>query len=168
MFRAKVAIIHANQNIRIPDKGLIHRLTVVRAGAAIASTTFIAIPSPSPEVRLRVGMKDVDMKEGIPYTDINRLRLAIVPEDNFATELPSEARYSIDRWNVALIRETGFVFTVEGRGEQVKLATSDASKIKSGDRLVFEISNITRLNGRGAKEEIVPATSSRYLSLQIK
>lgn len=129
-------------------------LSVYSSGTFIGTQKFRVKQIPKPELVLKSGAKEIDLKRGVSKSGFPReITLDAVADPDFAQFLPQDARYRVTRWEVTLARGARPIETKEVTSTKVSLA-SFVSKIRPGDRIVIEAKQVQRMNFKNEKEEV--------------
>ncbi len=127
-------------------------LSVYSNGTYIGKQTFRVKQIPKPELVLKEGSTEIDLKRGV--TKVPRtLTLEAVPDPDFKEFLPKDARYRVTRWEITLARGARAVETIRATSPKVSIS-SFVSKARPGDRIVIEAKEIQRMNFRGERENV--------------
>lgn len=127
-------------------------LSVYSGGIFIGSQKFRVKQIPKPELVLKSGGREIDLKRGVKKVP-REITLQAVADDDFAQFLPKDARYRVTKWEVTLARGARAVETKQVSGTKANLA-SFVSKARPNDRIVIEAKEVQRMNFRGEKEKI--------------
>ncbi|GAB4330608.1 MAG: gliding motility protein GldM [Flammeovirgaceae bacterium] len=136
----------------VPDKAEV-ALTVFSGGNKIGTEKFRVKPVPKPEIKLFVAGKAANLKEGHATTEVRTLGIKAVPDGDFASFLPKDARYRVAEWDITLARGKRAIKQFKGTGEQFN-ANEIASEAKPGDRIVIEVKKVQRMNFKDRVEEV--------------
>lgn len=127
-------------------------LSVYSNGVFIGTQKFRVKNIPKPELVLKSGGKEIDLKRGV--TNIPReITLNAVPDPDFAQFLPEDARYRVTKWEVTLARGPRAIETKQVTTTRANLA-SFVSKARPGDRIVIEAKEIQRMNFKNERETV--------------
>ncbi len=127
-------------------------LSVYSAGTFIGSQKFRVKQIPTPELVLKSGGKEIDLKRGVSKVP-REMNLDAVADADFAQFLPKDARYRVTKWEVSLARGARAVDTKQVTSPKVDLG-SWVSKARAGDRIVIEAKEVQRMNFKGETEKI--------------
>jgi gliding motility-associated protein GldM len=128
-------------------------LTVVNAGNTIGTETFKVRRIPKPDVVVRSGGREIDLKIGAKATSLRALEVVVEAEEGFKSFLPRDARYMATEYDVILARGDRPVQTLKGTGTSVNLA-SLITQARPGDRIVIDIKKVQRMNFRDQREDV--------------
>lgn len=128
-------------------------LTVVNGGNTIGTETFKVRRIPKPDVVVRSGGRDIDLKIGAKATALRALEVVVEAEEGFKSFLPKDARYMATEYDVILARGDRPVQTLKGSGTSVNLGPL-VSQARPGDRLVIDIKKVQRMNFRDQREDV--------------
>ncbi len=139
-------------------------LSVSSGGNPIGSQTFQVRPIPKPEVKIFVGGREANDKQGTPGTAVRNMQLRAIPDAGFATFLPDDARYRVARYEVTLVRgkrPVGGTRTVNG--PQADLSDI-VNSYREGDRLYVDVKEVQRQNFQGNVE---PVSVSKTMNIPL-
>lgn len=136
------------------------KLRVSNGGSPLDTKTFSVKKPPLPSYGFKLRGKDIDFKKGAKASSIRSIDVKALAEENFAREVPKDARYRIRQMEVILARGTRPVIRQTFKSEKLNLSQY-ASQARPGDRLVIEIKNTTRRTYQG-KDEKVPTRNEIY------
>jgi gliding motility-associated protein GldM len=129
-------------------------LTVSSNGNRIGTEEFSVKRIPKPDIKIFNGSKPVNLKQGEGANALRVLRAQAIPDENFLSQLPEDARYKVTRWVITLARGPRAI------GQPIK-ATSETVNLsqlmenaRPGDRIVVSIEQVLRRNFRGNTEEV--------------
>ena len=136
------------------------KLTVSNGGNVLGTETFSVKKPPLPKFSFKTRGKDIDMKNGIKASSFRSMDVAAIADENFAREVPKDARYRIREIEIILARGTRPVARGTVKKQKVNLS-SYASQARPGDILVVEIKKVYRRTYQG-KNERVPVKNEIY------
>ena len=140
-------------------------LSVYSSGTFIGTQKFRVKSIPKPELVLKSGGKEIDLKRGV--TNIPReITLNAVPDADFAQFLPEDARYRVTKWEVTLARGQRGIETKQITTTKANLA-SFVSKARAGDRIVIEAKEIQRMNFKNERENVRISVNSAIKTVPI-
>ncbi|RUA34924.1 MAG: gliding motility protein GldM [Bacteroidetes bacterium] len=129
-------------------------LGVSSNGNKIGNVEFDVQRIPKPEIKVFNGSKPVNLRQGESAGALRVLRAQAIPDENFKTQLPDDARYRVNRWTITLARGPRAIGQpIKATSETVNLSQL-MSNARAGDRLVVEIAQVLRMNFRGNTEEV--------------
>jgi gliding motility-associated protein GldM len=128
-------------------------LNVSSGGNAIGSEVFDVKPVPLPKYSIQNRGKNVDMKNGEKIATMRAIQVKAEADENFAREVPKDARYSVRKVTVILARGSRGVQTIEATSENIDLGPLIA-QAREGDRLVIEIKEVVRRTFEGSQERV--------------
>lgn len=108
---------------------------------------------PKPTIVVLSGGRQVDEKMGFPAPGPRSLTVDTYPDEYFKTILPLEARYNIGRVVVTLARGKRPILTETFNSGNLTL-TNMAASAQPGDRIILEISDVTRLSAVRGSESV--------------
>ncbi len=127
-------------------------LSVYSNGTYIGTQTFRVKQIPKPDLVLKEGSTEIDLKRGV--TKVPRtLTLEAVPDPDFKEFLPKDARYRVTKWEITLARGARPVDIIRATSPKANLS-SFVSKARAGDRIVVQAMEVQRMNFRGEKENV--------------
>ncbi len=127
-------------------------LSVYSSGTFIGSQKFRVKQIPTPELVLKSGGKEIDLKRGVSKVP-REITLEAIGDTDFAQFLPKDARYKVTKWEVSLARGARAVQTLPFTSTKADLS-SFVSKARPGDRIVIEAKEVQRMNFRGEREKV--------------
>jgi gliding motility-associated protein GldM len=127
-------------------------LSVYSSGTFIGTQKFRVKPIPKPELILKSGGREVNLKEGVDGVP-RQLTLDAVPDADFAQFLPKDARFRVTQWEVILARGQRPVDRKMVSGPTVSLSDW-VSKARPNDRIVIEAKEVQRMNFKGEREVV--------------
>jgi len=133
------------------------KLSVKNDGNTLSVEEFDVKKVPPPSVQLTSRGKPIDLENGVPGASLATLRVSAEADENFAREVPKDARYRVRRIEVKLARAGRQVKTGKFSSENVDLR-SWRSLFRKGDNLVIKVENITRRTYQGENERVKPLT----------
>jgi len=140
-------------------------LNVYSGGTYIGKKTFRVKQIPKPEIVLKSGGKELDLKRGV--TQIPReITLQAVPDADFAQFLPDDAQYRVTKWEVTLARGARGLETKQVTSSKANLA-SFVSKARPGDRIVVEAKEVQRMNFKKERENVKIGVNSAIKTVPI-
>lgn len=124
-------------------------ITVSSGGQTIGTEKFKVrlVPKPDIKVTLPSG-KEANQKKGERAGAVRSLKMkAVCPDATFAQNLPKDARYSVSKWEVMLVRGKRPVNkrTVSGSSTNV----SSLGQQRPGDRILIDVKSVVRRNFEG-------------------
>lgn len=140
-------------------------LSVYSSGTFIGTQKFRVKSIPKPELVLKSGGKEIDLKRGVSKIP-REITLQAVPDADFAQFLPQDARYRVTKWEVTLARGARAIETKKVTTTKANLA-SFVSKARPGDRIVIEAKEVQRLNFKNEKENVKIGVNSSIKTVPI-
>lgn len=138
----------------VPTKAKVD-LTVSSNGFTIGTESFTVKRVPKPTLTVfGPGNKPVNLKQGEDISRFRTMSIKAVPDEDFASFLPKDARYRVVDAEIVLARGS------RPAAQPVKLSNETAnlsnlmSKAKAGDRLVIEVKKVQRMNFKGEVEDV--------------
>ena len=127
-------------------------LSVYSSGTFIGTQKFRVKQIPKPELVLKSGGKEIDLRNGVKQIP-REISLLAVPDADFAQFLPDDAQYRVTKWEVTLARGARPIDSKKVTGLKANLA-SFVSKARPGDRIVIEAKEVQRRNFKKELENI--------------
>ncbi|MCG8307389.1 MAG: gliding motility protein GldM [Cytophagales bacterium] len=140
-------------------------LSVYSSGTFIGTQKFRVKSIPKPEIVLKSGGKDIDLKRGVSKVP-REITLEAVPDADFAQFLPDDANYRVTKWEVTLARGPRAIETKPITSTRANLA-SFVSKARPGDRIVVEAKEVQRMNFKKERETIRIGVNSAIKTVPI-
>jgi gliding motility-associated protein GldM len=140
-------------------------LSVYSSGTFIGTQSFRVKDIPKPELVLKSGGKEIDLKRGVSGVP-RELMLDAVPDPDFAEFLPEDARYRVTEWEVTLARGPRPIDSKKVTSNKVSLSDW-VSKAKPNDRIVIEAKEVQRMNFKGERETVRIGVNSSIKTVPI-
>ena len=140
-------------------------LSVYSSGTYIGKQTFRVKSIPKPDLVLKSGGKEIDLKRGVSKVP-REITLNAVPDPDFAQFLPQDARYRVTKWEVTLARGARGIETKQVTSAKANLA-SFVSKARPGDRIVIEAKEVQRMNFKNERENVKIGVNSAIKTVPI-
>jgi gliding motility-associated protein GldM len=134
------------------------KLSVSNGGSTLGTETFDVKKVPPPNIQITSRGKEVDYEAGQKAAALTEIRVKAEAEENFAREVPKDARYRVSRINVKLARAGRQIKAEDFSSETISL-TSWRSLFRPGDNLIVKIENVTRRTYTGENERVKPVTT---------
>jgi hypothetical protein len=146
----------------VPNKAKV-ALTVSSKGSKIGTENFKVRKVPKPDVIPYSGNRPINLKQGAPALSLRSLNMKAIPDADFASFLPKDARYRVSKYVVTLARGKRAVQTMNVSGPTANIS-SLIQKAKPGgsDRLVIEIKEVQRMNFKNRTELIRGMSNTIY------
>lgn len=138
-------------------------LSVSSGGNPIGSQTFQVRLIPKPDIKVFVGGREANEKQGTPGTAVRNMQLRAIPDPSFAAFLPDDAKYRVARYDVTLVRTKRPVITRSINGPQADLSDI-VNAYRDGDRLYIEVKEVQRQNFQGNVE---PVNVSKVMNIPL-
>ncbi|MEN7546915.1 gliding motility protein GldM [Rapidithrix thailandica] len=136
----------------VPTKGNV-TLSVYSSGNKLDDIKLRVKPVPKPEIKVFSGRKPVDLRNGYTAPGPRSIEVKAIPDADFKSFLPKDARYKVVAWEATLARGKRGLASKKVTSETVNVSDF-AAKAKSGDRIVIEIKRVMRMNFRGQTEAV--------------
>lgn len=141
-------------------------LSVYSSKTLIGTKSFRVKDIPKPDLVLKSGGKDIDLKRGVSQVP-RELTLDAVADPDFAEFLPDDARYRVTQWEVTLARGQRAIDTKRVTSSKVSLGDW-VSKARPGtDRIVIEAKEVQRMNFKGERETVRIGVNSSIKTVPI-
>jgi gliding motility-associated protein GldM len=141
-------------------------LSVYSSGTFIGTKSFRVKDIPKPELVLKSGGKEIDLKRGVSQVP-RELTLDAVADADFAEFLPEDARYRVTQWEVTLARGQRAIDTKRVTSPNVNIGDW-VSKARPGtDRIVIEAKEVQRMNFKGERETVRIGVNSSIKTVPI-
>lgn len=134
------------------------KLTVSNAGSTLGTEVFDVKKVPPPTIDITARGKGVNYEKGVAAASLTTLKVSAKAEENFAREVPKDARYRVKKLSVKLARAGRQIKAQTFTSENVDLR-SWRSLYRKGDNLIVKIERVTRRTYQGESERSVPATT---------
>jgi gliding motility-associated protein GldM len=129
------------------------KVDVNNKGNFIGQENFGVKLIPLPTIDVKVNNKKITPLEGIDANAARTITLKVIPDKGFAEALPAETNYYISEGKVYLARGRKEVKTIPVTGQNINLGSMVAD-MKSGDRLIVEVTKVKRKNFRNEIEDV--------------
>jgi gliding motility-associated protein GldM len=150
----KVTIIPKQRKIQV---------AVSNGGTSIGTQNFDVKNIPDPRYIAYIGNQPVDLRTGIRVNQLGQLRIVAEPESNFKEEVPKDARYRIKKMEIILGRGT----TGVQRGTDPDQLRNWISSARPGDKLIFDIKDVSRKTFTDEEEKVDVKGSSGIIQISI-
>ncbi len=146
----------------VPNRAKVD-LTVSSNGAKIGTESFKVRKVPKPEIVPYSGNRPINLKQGAPALSLRSIDMKAIPEADFASFLPKDARYRVSKYVVTLARGKRAVETMNVNGPTANISGLIQKANPGGsDRLVIEIKEVQRMNFKNRTEVIGGMSSNIY------
>ncbi|MGK7389311.1 MAG: gliding motility protein GldM [Candidatus Cyclobacteriaceae bacterium M2_1C_046] len=132
-------------------------LTVSNAGSVLGTEIFDVKKVPAPRIELQDARgRAVNLEEGIPINTLQRaIKLEVLPDENFAREVPKDAQYRIVSGEARLVRGGAVSARKNLTGGNVSLSDW-TGRLRKGDLIMFKIERVVRRTFTGDSETVRP------------
>lgn len=146
----------------VPNRAKVD-LTVSSGGSKIGTESFKVRKPPKPTLLPYSGNRPIDLKQGVAALSLRSIELKAIPDADFKSFLPKDARYRVTKYIVTLARGKRAVQTMNVNGPKASL-TSLIQKAKPGgtDRLVIEVKEVQRMNFKNRTEKVGGMSSNIF------
>lgn len=141
-------------------------LGVSSGGTKIGNQKFSVKLVPKPEIIVYKGSKKVNLKNGEKHGSLSTLSIkAVCNDDSFKKNLPKDARYSVNKFEIMLVRGKRPVGkrTVNGGSVNVRSLFPDQ---REGDRILIEVLSVRRKNFKN-KSLSVPGMGKPIINIPL-
>ncbi|MTI21201.1 gliding motility protein GldM [Fulvivirga sp. RKSG066] len=133
------------------------KLSVSNSGNVLGTETFDVKKVPPPSIQITSRGRPVDFEKGVPAASLTTLKVSAEADENFAREVPNDARYRVRKIEVKLARAGRQVKTATFTSENLDLR-SWRSLFRKGDNLIVKVENVSRRTYQGESERVKPLT----------
>jgi len=140
-------------------------LAVYSGNTLIDNVEFDVRSIPKPSIILKSGGSPVNLKQGMSQPP-RELTLDAVPDDDFASFLPDDARYRVTEWELIWARGSRAIDRRTINGPSTALP-SNYRQMRAGDRIVIEVKEVLRKNFQDNTEKVVIGVDSRVKTVPI-
>lgn len=138
----------------VPNRAKVE-LSVSSNGFNIGSETFSVKRVPKPTIQVfGPGNKPVNLKQGEDISRFRSITVKAIPDEDFASFLPRDARYKVVEADIVLARGSRPAAPPMKLTNETANLSSLMSKAKPGDRLVIEVKKVQRMNFRNQIEDV--------------
>ncbi|MEQ8925986.1 MAG: gliding motility protein GldM [Fulvivirga sp.] len=131
------------------------KLTVSNAGSTLGTETFDVKKVPPPNIAITNRGKPVNMDDGEKGAALSSIRVSAEADENFAREVPKDARYRVESIEVKLARGGRQIKVDKFTSENVDLRAF-RSLFRPGDQLKVKIERVSRRTYTGENERAKP------------
>ncbi|MGB3588193.1 MAG: GldM family protein, partial [Tunicatimonas sp.] len=145
-------------------------LSVSSNGYKIGTESFRVKPIPKPTIEvLGPGNKPVNLKQGEAANRLRSITLKAMPDADFASVLPKEARYRVVDAEIFLARGSRPIGKAKYNASNGTASLNGIiSKAKAGDRIVVDVKKVQRMNSRNEREDVRLGSSASTITVPIK
>ncbi len=141
-------------------------LSVYSSGTFIGTQSFRVKDIPKPELVLKSGGKEIDLKRGVSNVP-RELTLDAVADADFAQFLPDDAKYRVTQWEVTLARGQRAIDTKRVSGPRADIGDWISKARPGTDRIVIEAKEVQRMNFKGERENVRIGVNSSIKTVPI-
>ncbi|WPP53138.1 type IX secretion system motor protein PorM/GldM [Catalinimonas niigatensis] len=142
-------------------------LSVSSGGYSIGNETFDVVRVPKPTIAVKgPGGGLVNMQKGESASRLRTIKVEAIPDENFASFLPKDARYRVAEAEIILARGSRPIDKTTLSNETANLSRM-MSQAKEGDRLVIEIKKVQRMNFKNEVEEVPLGASESFYNVPL-
>lgn len=131
------------------------KLTVSNAGNVLGTETFDVKKIPPPSIQLKSRGRGIDLENGVSGSALTNLNVDAEPDENFAREVPDDARYRVTRVLVKHARGGRPINTQTFTSQNVDLRAW-RSNFRPGDILSVKVEQVVRRTCGGDNERVRP------------
>ena len=142
----------------IPEGRSKVKLTVSNGGNVLGTETFDVKKVPPPNIEITSRNRPVDFEKGIAAAALTTIKVSAEPDENFAREVPNDARYRVQKVNVKLARAGRQIRAEDFTSENIDLRAW-RSEFRKGDNLIVKVENVLRRTYQGDNERVKPVTT---------
>ncbi|UII28494.1 gliding motility protein GldM [Fulvivirga maritima] len=133
-------------------------LTVSNGGNVLGTERFDVKKVPAPNIEITSRNRPVDFENGVASAALTTIKVSAEAEENFAREVPNDARYRVRKINVKLARSGRQIKTGDFSSENIDLRAW-RSLFRAGDNLIIKVEDVSRRTYQGENERVKPTTS---------
>lgn len=142
----------------IPEGRSKVKLTVSNGGNALGTETFDVKKVPPPDIVITSRNRPVDFEKGVTAAALTTIKVSAEADENFAREVPNDARYRVSKVNVKLARAGRQIKAEDFTSENIDLRAW-RSLFRKGDNLIVKVENVLRRTYQGDNERVKPTTT---------
>jgi len=142
-----------------------YTLSVYSDGTFIDNVEFSVRGIPKPDIVLKGDGADIDERKGVT-TPPREISLIAVPDDDFRSALPKDARFRVSQWEVIWARGSRAIDRQEVNGPSFRLPAG-WRQMRPSDRIVIDIKGVQRMNFRNQTENVVIGAGQRVKQIPI-
>ncbi len=129
-------------------------ITVSNAGATIGIENFQTKAIPRPEIQVMTDGRQMNEKMGQDAPGPRNISVKVVPDNAFASALPTESKYAATQWSATLVRGRKPAMPTANFSSGSADIGNMRSLAKPGDRIVVEVTGVVRRTSRGGTEKV--------------
>lgn len=141
------------------------KITVSNSGNTLGTETFDVKKVPAPSIAIKSRGQQVDMENGVNGSALTNLTVSAEADENFAREVPKDARYRVTRLEVKHARAGRPLKTETFSSGNVDLR-SWRNQFRAGDILVVKVENVIRRTYEDESERAKPLTTIYTIPLK--
>ncbi|UII22042.1 type IX secretion system protein PorM/GldM [Fulvivirga ligni] len=134
------------------------KLTVSNSGNVLGTETFDVKKVPPPTIEITSRNRPVDFENGVSAAALTTVKVGAEAEENFAREVPNDARYRVRKVSVKLARSGRQIKAEDFTSENIDLRAW-RSLFRAGDNLIIKIEDVSRRTYQGGNEKVKPANT---------
>lgn len=142
----------------IPEGRSKVKLTVSNGGNVLGTETFDVKKVPAPDIVITSRNQPIDFEKGVTAAALTTIKVSAEPDENFAREVPKDARYRVAKINVKLARAGRQIKAEDFTSENVDLRAW-RSEFRKGDNLIVKVESVLRRTFQGDNERVKPTTT---------
>ncbi len=129
-------------------------ITVSNAGATIGIENFQTKAIPRPEIQVMTDGRQMNEKMGQDAPGPRNISVKVVPDNAYASALPTESKYAATQWSATLVRGRKPAMPTANFSSGSADIGNMRSLAKPGDRIVVEVTGVVRRTSRGGTEKV--------------
>ena len=156
---------NAKNKVMCVPTGKKFTLGVYNDGSLIGNETFNVRRIPKPDIQMKGDGSAIDEKKGVTKPP-RTISMAAIPDDDFKTFLPKDARYRVTKWEIIWARGSRALDRKEVSSQNFNLP-SGWRQARPGDRIVIEVKEVQRRNFQNKNEKVIIPSGSRIKQIPI-
>jgi gliding motility-associated protein GldM len=140
--------------VTVVPKGNKVELTVKNRGAVLGTQSFRVKPIPKPSLALYANGRKLNLRQ--PGELPRSIQVQAIADEDFAAQLPQDARYRVTAFDVVLAKGSREVLKRSFTGPTADLTEFAQKANGEGYRLVVEVKKVERMNFRNERETVQP------------
>jgi len=127
------------------------KVKIINDGKVIGTESFRVRDIPQPSIIVKHNGISLSFETGLREVS-GEIELMVEPDKDFARHYPTDARFRVTKWSVALMRRSQQLSVIKNKG--LKIDLSQFNDAQPGDYLLMKFQEIQRLNHQ-MKREVV-------------
>ncbi len=127
------------------------KVDIINDGKIIGTESFIVRDIPQPTIIVMHNGTSLNFETGL--SEVNgEIELMVEPDKDFAKLYPTDARFRVTKWSIALMRGSQQLSVIRNKG--LKIDLSQFNDAQPGDYLLLKFQEVQRLNHQMKREAV--------------